>query len=1175
MPVLDAVLVATSALATAALVWVARKLGQSRRALRAAQGDSERAHQLEHLVESLTDGAALISPEGVCLAEFGPDDHHRVSDLLGQLSAETRSGFTQQLQQVLSSHEPQQFRFESGARRYQARIHPVATDEIPEPVAAVVVADVTDQEQSASRLGKLAARSEAILRSAMDGFFVVGEDRRFVEVNDAFCRMTGYSSDELLQMKISDLELNEPAHGLGVANPRTGLHQFPTAHRHKDGHPIQLEISVVVLRDEGRKILVGFARDVTERVRAEAALRENEEKFRAITGSATDAIILMDDRGLISYWNPAAERIFGYTSQEALGQELHIFLAPEQYHEAYRTGFGAFHTKGHGPVVGQTIEFLAVRKDGTSFPIEVSTSALKINSKWHAAGIVRDVTERRRAEEELRLSEERIQQVVENSQEWVWEVDTEGRYTYASPVVEKVLGAKPEELVGHSYFYDWFHPEERERLTQLTFRMLRRRQAMREIVTRNVHRNGKVVWLSTSAVPIVDDDGNLIGYRGSATDVTKRKLAEEALERLSRQNKLILDSAGEGICGVDETGYITFANPAAARMLGWEIDELIGRSQHELLHGTHPNDPEHARVHCTLMAVFRDGTAHHGMDEAFRRKDGTSFSVDYVSTPIREHGQLVGAVTVFRDVTARKQAEEALRESEQRFRTLAESIPGVIYLCRHDEQFTVLYLNDAIAALTGYPKEEFLEGRRQVIDLCHAEDVAALRSEVDQALAARRPYRHVSRIRHRSGEWRWIEGIGVGVFRDEQLLFLEGFLSDITERKQAEEERRQLEAQVQQAQKLESLGLLAGGVAHDFNNLLVSILANASLAREALEEHSAVRAHLQKIINAGRRAAEVTRQMLAYSGRASRDAHPMSLNELIREMADFTRAAVPRTVTLEINLDAGLPAIEADSGQIEQVIMNLLMNASEAIGHRAGRVSVSTSICQLETARISREYAGQKLTPGKYVRLEVRDDGCGMSPETQARIFDPFFTTKSTGRGLGLASMLGIVRAHGGAVRVHSKPDNGTLFTVLFPALKQMPRRKVAAIPRHRLPAGLTVLVIDDEEDIREVVQMILEGRGVRVLTAEDGARGVELFKQNAEHIDVVLLDMTMPGMNGEEVFKEITALRPETRVIFSSGYSEQQSVSRLGQAALAGFVQKPYTAEALVQRLSAALARN
>jgi signal transduction histidine kinase/CheY-like chemotaxis protein len=379
--------------------------------------------------------------------------------------------------------------------------------------------------------------------------------------------------------------------------------------------------------------------------------------------------------------------------------------------------------------------------------------------------------------------------------------------------------------------------------------------------------------------------------------------------------------------------------------------------------------------------------------------------------------------------------------------------------------------------------------------------------------------------------------------------------------KNTEEERRHLEAQILHAQKLESLGVLAGGIAHDFNNLLMGIIGNASIALMRLSPESPVRTYLEKMEMAGMRAADLAKQMLAYSGKGQFMVQPLNLSNLVEEMTHLLEVAVAKNVVLKFKLAEHIPAIDADATQVRQVVMNLLTNASDAIGERSGVISITTGAMHCSRGYLADTYLNDELPEGPYVYLEISDTGCGMSGETRARIFDPFFTTKFTGRGLGLAAVLGIVRGHRGAIKVYSEVGHGTTFKVLFPYSEQAARAMVAAQAKDALWQGTGgILLIDDDETVRMVSQAMLKTIGFTVHLAEDGVQGMEVYRTHADEIRVVLLDMTMPHMNGEETFRALRALNPDARVILSSGYNETDATTHFAGKGLAGFIQKPYT---------------
>jgi two-component system cell cycle sensor histidine kinase/response regulator CckA len=390
---------------------------------------------------------------------------------------------------------------------------------------------------------------------------------------------------------------------------------------------------------------------------------------------------------------------------------------------------------------------------------------------------------------------------------------------------------------------------------------------------------------------------------------------------------------------------------------------------------------------------------------------------------------------------------------------------------------------------------------------------------------------------------------------------------DISERKRNEE-------QLRHAQKLESLGLIAGGVAHDFNNLLVGILGNASLILEDLPRGHDHYAALEAVVSASEKAAHLTQQLLAYAGKGRFVSERINLPLLVREITGLLHTSIRKSVQIRLELDDA-PDVEGDPGQIQQVIMNLVINGAEAIGENPGTVRISTSLVEIETKDGRGDVAGESVAPGNYVALTVRDTGSGMDEAVRARIFDPFFTTKFTGRGLGLSAVLGIVRSHKGAIRVHSEPGKGSTFTILLPAVVGAAAPASPRSVSEDLQGHGVVLIVDDEELVRGTASAALKRYGYTVLTAQDGAEGVDLFRRRAAEIDVVLLDMTMPVMPGEEALGRIQALRPDARVIVTSGYDEVEAVRRFTADGIAAFIQKPYTAVALARIVKSALAKS
>jgi len=406
--------------------------------------------------------------------------------------------------------------------------------------------------------------------------------------------------------------------------------------------------------------------------------------------------------------------------------------------------------------------------------------------------------------------------------------------------------------------------------------------------------------------------------------------------------------------------------------------------------------------------------------------------------------------------------------------------------------------------------------------------------------------------------------------RTEELQVLNDRLQqEISEHARSEEARQRLEKQVQHAQRLESLGVLAGGIAHDFNNLLVAIMGNTDLALMDLPQYSPVKQRLEDVRATAVKAADLTSQMLAYSGKGRFAVQPVAINELIREMSNLLAISMSKKAVLRFNFAESLPSVVADPSQMRQVVMNLITNASEAIGDTSGIVSISTGLFHADEQYLAETYLNDKLQPGYYVSLEVADTGCGMTPSVREKIFDPFFTTKFTGRGLGLAAILGIVRGHGGAIKVYSEEGKGNTFKILFPASSEtaVSAATGALEPVRNWKGSGTLLVVDDEEAVRNVARMMLERVGFTVLTAVDGRQGLEVFQQRADELTGVLLDLTMPHMNGEEAFRAMRRIRADVPIILASGYSEHDTSAQFAGKGIAGFIQKPFRFEKLIEQ--------
>lgn len=621
-------------------------------------------------------------------------------------------------------------------------------------------------------------------------------------------------------------------------------------------------------------------------------------------------------------------------------------------------------------------------------------------------------------------------------------------------------------------------------------------------------------------------------------------------DQASAQLAAIVESSEDAIISKTLDGIILTWNRGAENVYGYPAVDTLGKPMTMLLPEDRPD--EEAEI---LARIGRGERVEH-FETVRRTKSGGLIDVSLTISPTRDNsGKVTGASHVARDITERKRIEERLLQlaaivewSDDAI--ISKTLEGVI-----------LTWNSGAERVYGYTAAEAI-GRQMTMLL--PEDRPHEEAEILSRIAQGERVEHFETVRRtKPGELIHVS-LTISPTRDKS-----GRIAGASHVARNITERRRIEEQFRHTQKLESLGVLAGGVAHDFNNLLTGILGNTSLALETLSSNNPARGLLRDVLSASERASTLTRQLLAYAGKGNFIIEPINLSELIREISRLIQTSVSRNVQLRLDLRDDLPLIMADSSQMQQLIMNLVINGAEAIGPDAnGTVLVTTGVQQVDLSYLANalgETAG--LSTGAYVALEVHDSGCGMDDDTLGRIFDPFFTTKFTGRGLGLSAVQGIVRGHKGAMKVYSRPGRGTTFKVLFPATKE----SAPPAPAPRIPAaaaGELILVVDDEEIIRRTAKSMLERHGYTVVVADDGQKALELFQVLADKVALVLLDMTMPVLSGEETFRLMKNTRPGIKVLLSSGYNESEAIRRFTGKGLAGFIQKPYSSTALQEKV-------
>jgi two-component system cell cycle sensor histidine kinase/response regulator CckA len=722
--------------------------------------------------------------------------------------------------------------------------------------------------------------------------------------------------------------------------------------------------------------------------------------------------------------------------------------------------------------------------------------------------------------------------------------------------------------------------------------------------------DGTRAIVMNSAAPVLDGKGQVNGSAVAIMDVTALRRAEEALRDSEERLSLALTAAQEGVWDMNlETGAV-FYSSRWAQMLGYtEAETEPNMDAWDRL--LHPDD--RTRVREQVEGALR---GERGFEAEFRlrHKDGHYVHILSRAFPVRreENGPIVRVVGTHLDLTARKEAEERIRQQN----ALLDGINRILRMaltCDTDEELGRACLaaaEELTGSRFGFIAEFDAEGRLDAMALSDPSYQACRmgRQKMPLNFAVRGlfgkvvldgksfytndPASHPDSAGTPQGHLPIEAFLGVplnhagktigmiglsnreGGYRPQDLEAMEavaGVIVEVLMRRRAERAVRAGEERFRQAQKMESIGVLAGGVAHDFNNLLTSIMGNASLLREDIGADGLEK--LDSVLQATEKAADLTRQLLAYAGKGQFVIESVNLSDVVREMTDLLRASIPKKVELRLELPRSLAGVQADRGQLQQIVMNLVTNAAEAVGtNRVGTVTARTRVQRVsEDDRVWDEVSGRPLAPGGYVCLEVQDTGCGMDEQTRARIFDPFFTTKFMGRGLGLAAVAGIVQAHEGAIEIETAPGLGATFRVFLPA-RAAPRRPRGKRRSPALHGAGTILVVDDEEIVLDVARHALEGFGYQVLTAKNGREAIEIFEANAGRISLVLLDLLMPVMGGDEVIGALQSRHSGLKVIVMSGHSQSQARKVFEGKGVSGFLEKPFTATRLAQEVKTVL---
>jgi two-component system, cell cycle sensor histidine kinase and response regulator CckA len=765
---------------------------------------------------------------------------------------------------------------------------------------------------------------------------------------------------------------------------------------------------------------------------------------------------------------------------------------------------------------------------------------------------VRDITERHLAMEALRESEATLRTLIESNPESLFLLDTRGVILAASKVAAQRLDSSLEEIIGADAFA-LVSPEVGQKRFEIFQQVVATGQPRRfDDVRGDFH-------LDISMTPICSQD-KVVQVAVLAVDLSGRKLAEAALRESEARFRAVFEFAPVGVGMADPTGRVLETNQALQALLGYNADELRAISVQEM---THPDDwPKTLQLQQELLA---GRCQHYSLEKRYLRKDGGIVWAQVMVALLRDaQGEPQYLLATIIDRTGRKQAETELRESEQRFRLMAENIQDVFWIATPEIGHT-LYVSPAFGPTWGRSCEEVYRDHKVFIDSIHTEDRERVKSEVLAGHRQGTPWNHEYRIIKPDGVVRWIHDRGYPV-RDDQgrVILFTGVATDITARKALEE-------QLLQAQKMEAVGRLAGGVAHDFNNLLMAITGYGELMRGKVFKDDPLYSYLENILKAGDRATALTQQLLTFSRRQIVHPQVVDLNRVVLDLEPMLRRLIGEDLDLDVVTDRSLGAVKADPGQLGQIILNLVVNARDAMP-QGGRLTLKTAPVNFTVGCHNRF----GLTPlGAYVMLMVQDTGAGMDEATQAHAFEPFFTTKEPGKGtgLGLSTVYGIVKQSGGYLDLASQPGKGSTFTIYLPRLDA-----VAEPPKARIPitasfrGEATILLVEDEDVLRALLAKFMRLYGYTVLEARHGGEALLNCERHQGPIDLMVTDVVMPQMSGRELADRLRPLRPEMKILYMSGYTEDVLVQH-GVADLSvTFLQKPFKPLELARRVHAVL---
>ena len=878
----------------------------------------------------------------------------------------------------------------------------------------------------------------------------------------------------------------------------------------------------------------------------------SEEQFRAFADNIQAAAYLIDEHGVIIYANPFATTLSGYTNDELLQLPGYSVIHPDYREIAIERN----QARLRGEETPDQYDIKLQVKDGKEKWVELHMETFELRGKKITLGTAIDITLRKKSEEDLRRSEEKFKAFAENVQVMVYTYDGKGNFTYLNKICEKFTGYSRDELLGMN-FTKLLHDDYKDMSVK---RAISRRAAETQGVSYDyvgVKKDGSHRWWELSGIKLESDSAE-VTVLGSAIDITDRVESKQALKESEEKFRSLFERSSDPMLLLDKVGIFD-CNQAALKLWKTKSKEEIFVHPARLSPDSQP-DGRLSLEKAKAMIKQAYVTGFHRFEWLHCDLQGREFWADVSLTVVPfENREIV--YTVLRDISTFKDLEHLLRDEREQLRVTLRSIGDAVITTDLDGR--VLLMNRMAEQLTGWDQAGACGCKiTEIFDIFKGKTGEPARNPLEQAISQGviLELEDDTMLRSRSGQEFKIAD-SASPIRDEKSEIIGGVLvfRDITNRDRMQEE-------VLKLRKLESVGRLAGGIAHDFNNLLTGIMGNIEVAALRLgSEQEKARGNLEKAMKASRRAADLTQKLLTFAKGGEPIKETEAIGEIIKDSAEFS--LLGSKIALSLNIPEDLWAAEVDSGQISQVIQNLVINAVYAMPE-GGTISVCGENVDLGVAQT----AGLPIKPGPYVKISVRDQGCGIDEELQEKIFDPFFTTKKEGSGLGLSVIYSIVNKHDGYIGVQSEPGHFTEFTFYLPALGVVSEnQKEGVSERESLISAGRILVMDDEEIVCEVITELLTGYGYEVVAVSDGHQLLEKYRQ--QEFELVIMDLTIPGgLGGRETMKLLKEYDPQVKAVVSSGYANDPVVVEYEKYGFCGFLNKPYILEDMLQLLKTIL---